>query len=58
MTNEEILEEIYSSVHQHDVLDEFSNEVNHLMKFGEKKTIYEIVSDVYYSFIKKGIIKE
>lgn len=58
MTNEEILEEIYSVVRQNNVLDSFSDQVNRIMKFGEKKTMYEIVNEVYYKFIREGLIKE
>lgn len=58
MTNEEILEEIYFVVRQNNVLDSFSDQVNRIMKFGEKKTMYEIVNEVYYKFIREGLIKE
>ena len=58
MTNEEILEEIYFVVRQNNVLDSFSDQVNHLFKFGEKKNMYEIVNEVYYKFITEGLIKE
>ena len=58
MTNEEILEEIYFVVRQNNVLDSFSDQVNHLLKFGDKKPLYEIVNDVYYKFIDEGLIKE
>lgn len=58
MTNEEILEEIYCVVRQNNVLDSFSDQVNRIMKFGEKKTMYEIVNEVYYKFIREGLIKE
>jgi len=58
MTNEEILEEIYSVVRKNNALDSFSNEVTNLVKFGEKKHLYDIVNDVYYKFLREGIIKE
>jgi len=58
MTNEEILEEIYSIVRKNNALDLFSNEVTKLSKFGDKKPLYEIVNDVYYKFLREGIIKE
>lgn len=58
MSNEEILEEIYSTVRENNMLDSFSEQVNKLMKFGEKKPLYEIVNDVYYKFLKEGLIKE
>jgi len=58
MTNEDILEEIYFVVRQNDVLDSFSEQVNRLLKFGDKKTIYEIVNEVYYKFVNEGLIKE
>jgi hypothetical protein len=58
MTNEDILEEIYFVVRQNDVLDSFSEQVNRLLKFGEKKHLYEVVNEVYYKFIKEGLIKE
>lgn len=58
MTNEDILEEIYFVVRQNDVLDSFSEQVNRLLKFGDKKTIYEIVNEVYYKFVDEGLIKE
>lgn len=58
MTNEEILEEIYVVVRQNNVLDSFSDQVNQLLKFGEKKHLYDVVNEVYYKFIKEGLIKE
>lgn len=58
MSNEEILEEIYFEVHRHDLLDVFTNEVNRIKKTENKKTIYEIVTDVYHNFLKEGIIKD
>ena len=58
MTNEEILEEIYTIVRNNDVLDKFAEQVNSSLKFGEKKRIYDIVNDVYYQFVKEGLIKE
>lgn len=58
MSNEEIIEEIYTVVHQNNVLDDFSEQVNHLFKFGEKKPLYDIVNDVYNNFVKQGLIKE
>lgn len=58
MSNEEILEEIYTVVRDNNVLDSFSEQVNRLLKFGEKKPLYEIVNDVYYKFLKEGLIKE
>lgn len=50
MTNEEILEEIYVVVRQNNVLDSFSDQVNQLLKFGEKKHLYDVVNKVKISF--------
>lgn len=58
MTNEEILEEMYTVVHQNKVLEMFTEKVNLAMKFGDKKPMYEIVSQIYYEFLKQGLIKE
>lgn len=58
MSNEEILEEIYSTVRENNVLDSFSEQVNKIMKFGEKKPLYDIVNEVYHKFLKEGLIKE
>lgn len=58
MSNEEILEEIYTIVRENDVLEPFSNQVNHLFKFGEKKPLYDIVNEVYHKFLNEGLIKE
>jgi|LauGreDrversion4_2_1035121.scaffolds.fasta_scaffold00719_33 hypothetical protein len=57
MTNEEILEEIYVQVHISGLFNEFTNEVNRLLKL-TKLTIYEIVNKVYYEFVSKGLIIE
>ena len=57
MTNEEILEEIYVQVHISGLFNEFTNEVNRLLKL-TKLTIYEIVNKVYYDFVSKGLIIE
>jgi len=57
MSNEEILEEIYTEVRQNNVLDEFSEEVNKVVKSTNQRTLYDIVSEIYYNFIKKGLIK-
>ena len=58
MSNEEILEEIYTEVRENNVLDEFSEEVNKAIKSTNQKTLYDIVGEIYYNFIKKGLIKE
>jgi len=57
MSNEEILEEIYTEVRQNNVLDEFSEEVNKVVKSTNQRTLYDIVGEIYYNFIKKGLIK-
>ena len=57
MSNEEILEEIYFDVRKNNVLDEFSDEVNKVIKSTNQRTLYDIVSEIYYNFISKGLIK-
>lgn len=58
MSNEEILEEIYFVVHKHNLLDVFTNEVNRVKNIEGKKTIYEVVNDVYHNFVSEGVIKD
>ena len=58
MTNEDLVEEIYWSAHQHGVFEMFYNEVNNHLK---KTTINDksvIVEKVYYEYRKRGLIGE
>jgi len=58
MSNEEILEEIYITVRNNNVLDQFSEEVNKAFKSTNQKTLYDVVNEIYYKYINQGIIKE
>ena len=48
---EEILEEIYLSVRQNNVLDEFTEEVNKISKSTNQRNLYDIVNEIYFKFI-------
>jgi len=58
MSNEEILEEIYTTVRENNLLEEFSEEVNKTLSKTGQKNIYEVVNEIYYRFISEGILKE
>lgn len=55
MTNEEILEELYSIAYSSGVFKQFSESVNLLLK-NDGFSIHDAASKVYFEFIEKGLI--
>lgn len=58
MTNEEIVEEIYNTVYQNNLMETFRDEISNIMKNGKNGNLYEIVNEVYFRYVKSGLIKE
>lgn len=58
MSNEEIVEEIYNTVYQNNLMTIFSDEVSNIMRNENRTNLYEIVNEVYFKYVKNGLIKE
>lgn len=56
MTNEEYVEEILYTAHQHGVYNDILNEVDIQMKTNFPKTFQEVLSEVFYKLVKEGKI--
>lgn len=56
MTNEEYVEEILYTAHQHGVYNDILNEVDRQMKNSVPKTFQEVLSEVFYKLVQEGKI--
>jgi hypothetical protein len=56
MTNEELIEEIYWTAHQHGVIDTFRDEVCVRLKNTTNNNSILVIEEVYYEYIKNGLI--
>ena len=57
MTNEEQIEEMFITAHEYGVDKDIREQIDDILKSNSKKSFYEIVSDVFYSFVREGKIR-
>lgn len=57
MTNEEQIEEMFITAHEYGVDKDIREQIDDVLKSNSKKSFYEIVSDVFYSFVREGKIR-